>query len=34
MVNSIIIEPVTDDEIHKSVISLYNNTPGYDDVNA
>ena len=34
MVNSMFIEPVTDDEIHKIVISLNNSAPGYDDVNA
>ena len=34
MVNSMFIEPVTDDEIHKIVITLNNSAPGYDDVNA
>ena len=34
MVNSMFIEPMTDDEIHKIIISLNNSAPGYDDVNA
>ena len=34
MVNSMFIEPVTDDEIHKIVISLNKSAPGYDGVNA
>ena len=34
MVNSLFLEPVTENEIQKIILSLKNGAPGYDDVTA